>query len=153
MSKPIQLSEAASIGIHVLVLISNSEHNFMNVNVMAEKTGASKNHIAKVMQTLVKAGFVTSVRGPAGGFSLAMAPTEISLLDIYEAIEGKISIKTCPFDKPICPFDKCLMGGIFHQVTDELVKYLKANTLKDMEHHGRKVIESNDTQAETGKNN
>ena len=68
MSKPIQLSEAASIGIHALVLISTSEGSFMNVNVIAEKTGASKNHIAKVMQTLVRADFVSSVRGPAGGF-------------------------------------------------------------------------------------
>jgi len=132
MSKPIQMSEAASIGIHSLVLITNSEHNFMNVNVIAEKTGASKNHIAKVMQTLVKSGFVSSVRGPAGGFALSMEPSEITLLDIYEAIEGKITIKTCPFDKAICPFDKCLMGGIFHKVTEELIVYLKANTLQDL---------------------
>ncbi|HPF00434.1 MAG TPA: Rrf2 family transcriptional regulator [Bacteroidales bacterium] len=135
MPKPIQLSEAASIGIHALVLISNSEHNFMNVNVIAEKTGASKNHIAKVMQTLVKSGFVSSVRGPAGGFSLAMEPSDISMLDIYEAIEGKISIKTCPFDKPICPFDKCLMGGIFHKVTAELIEYLKSHKLSDMSNY------------------
>ncbi len=132
MSKPIQMSEAASIGIHSLVLIANSENTFMNVNVIAEKTGASKNHIAKVMQTLVKSGFVSSVRGPAGGFSLSMEPSEITLLDIYEAIEGKIIIKTCPFDKAICPFDKCLMGGIFHKVTEELIVYLKANTLQDL---------------------
>ena len=135
MSKPIQMSEAASIGIHALVLISNSDGNFMNVNVITEKTGASKNHIAKVMQTLVKSGFVSSVRGPAGGFALAMDADEINLLDIYESIEGKISIKTCPFDKPICPFDKCLMGGIFHQVTAELIEYLKSHKLSDMSHH------------------
>ena len=135
MSKPIQMSEAASIGIHALVLISNSDGNSMNVNVIAEKTGASKNHIAKVMQTLVKSGFVSSVRGPAGGFSLAMEADEINLLDIYESIEGKISIKTCPFEKPICPFDKCLMGGIFHKVTAELIEYLKSHKLSDMSHY------------------
>jgi len=134
MSKPIQISEAASIGIHALVLIANSEKNFMNVNVIAEMTGASKNHIAKVMQTLVKADFVHSVRGPAGGFSICKEPSEITLLNIYEAIEGNITMKDCPFDKQVCPFNKCLMNGIFHKVTDELVKYLKENTLADMLH-------------------
>lgn len=134
MSKPIQISEAASIGIHALVLIANSEKNFMNVNVISERTGASKNHIAKVMQTLVRAGFVHSVRGPAGGFSLDKESENISLLEIFEAIEGKISMRACPFEKAICPFDSCLMGGIFHKLTDELVTYLKANTLKTMQH-------------------
>ncbi len=137
MSKPIQVSEAASIGIHALVLIANSEKNFMNVNEISERTGASKNHIAKVMQTMVKAGFVHSVRGPAGGFSLSDDAENISLLDIFEAIEGRISLRTCPFEKPICPFDKCLMGGIFHKLTDELVTYLKANTLESMRHKPR----------------
>ncbi|PKP03923.1 MAG: Rrf2 family transcriptional regulator [Bacteroidetes bacterium HGW-Bacteroidetes-6] len=138
MSKPIQISEAATIGIHALVLISNSENNFMNVNVIAERTGSSKNHIAKVMQNLVKADFVTSVRGPAGGFSLSKDPNEITLLDVFESIEGKISMRACPFEKAICPFEKCLMGGVFHKLTDELVDYLKSNTLADMKTHEKK---------------
>lgn len=135
MSKPIQVSEAASIGIHAMVLIANSDRNFMNVNEISDRTGASKNHIAKVMQTLVKAGFIHSVRGPAGGFSLSEDAKNISLLNIFEAIEGKINIKACPFEKPICPFSKCLMGGIFHKLTDELVTYLSENTLENMRHH------------------
>ncbi len=139
MSKPIQISEAASIGIHALVLISNSGNNFMNVNMIAEKTGSSKNHIAKVMQNLVKADFVSSVRGPAGGFSLAKESKDITLLDIFESIEGKINMKVCPFDKTICPFDKCIMGGIFHKLTDELVEYLKKHTLADMKTHKKKA--------------
>lgn len=135
MSKPIQISEAATIGIHSLVLIANSDNNFMNVNVIADKTGASRNHIAKVMQILVKAGFLSSVRGPAGGFSLSKDPGEITMLEVYEAIEGKIIIKDCPFDQPICAFNKCLMGGIIHKVSAELVNYLKSHTLKDMSSH------------------
>ncbi len=138
MSKPIQISEAATIGIHALVLISNSDNNFMNVNVIAEKTGSSKNHIAKVMQNLVKAEFVSSVRGPAGGFMLAKDPNEITLLDIFESIEGKINMKTCPFEKAICPFEQCLMGGVFHKLTEELVEYLKKHTLADMKTHKKK---------------
>ncbi|PLW93037.1 MAG: Rrf2 family transcriptional regulator, partial [Marinilabiliales bacterium] len=44
MSKPIQISEAAFIGIHAMVLIAGS-NEYLNVNIIAEKTGASKNHI------------------------------------------------------------------------------------------------------------
>lgn len=133
MSKPIQFSEAALIGIHSLVLIANSNNNFLNVNYIAEKTGSSKAHIAKVMQTMAKAGFLTSVRGPAGGFSIADEFENISLLSIYETIEGKIvNSGKCPFDKHICTFNQCLVGGIIHRFNDELIEFLKKTTLKDL---------------------
>lgn len=130
MSKPIQISEAAFIGIHAMVLIAGS-NEYLNVNIIAEKTGASKNHIAKVMQTMVKYDYVQSVRGPSGGFKMKIDPNEITLLDIFEAIEGKIHVPECPFGKEICPFDKCLMNGIFHKLTTELVDYLKSSTLAE----------------------
>ncbi|NLL27469.1 MAG: Rrf2 family transcriptional regulator [Bacteroidales bacterium] len=133
MSKPIQFSEAALIGIHSLVLIANSKNNFLKANYIAEKTGSSKAHIAKVLQTLAKAGFVTSVRGPAGGFSIAKDFENISLLSIYEAIEGKITNSgKCPFDKSICAFNECLVGGIIHRLNAELIGFLKTKTLKDL---------------------
>ena len=67
MNKVVQLSEASSIGIHAMVLIAQSEVH-MNVSDLAERIGASRNHLAKVMQRLVKDGFVKSSRGPTGGF-------------------------------------------------------------------------------------
>ncbi len=84
MSRIVGISEAASIAIHVMVLIARSENNNMNVNKLSELTGASRNHIAKVMQRLVKFNFVKSTRGPSGGFILSKAPSEISLLNIPE---------------------------------------------------------------------
>lgn len=129
MSKIVSISEAASIAIHVMVLIARSENNNMNVNRLSEITGASKNHIAKVMQRLVKYNFVKSTRGPTGGFILNKPADEITLLQIYEAIEGEIAMSECPFDKGICPFDKCLMNGIIHRMTDEFVTYFKDQKL------------------------
>ncbi|MCE1167880.1 MAG: Rrf2 family transcriptional regulator [Sphingobacteriia bacterium] len=131
MNKVVQLSEASSIGIHAMVLIARSEVH-MNVSDLAEKIGASRNHLAKVMQRLVKDGFVKSSRGPTGGFLLSKSPEEITLLDIYESIEGPIEPAACPLDRQVCPFGKCLMGGVVNKATIEIREYLKANTLKEM---------------------
>ncbi|HNX06035.1 MAG TPA: Rrf2 family transcriptional regulator [Bacteroidales bacterium] len=132
MSHIVNISEAATIGIHVIVLIARSKNSNMNVKKLSELTGASKNHIAKVMQRLVKENYVKSTRGPAGGFVLNVPPEDISLLNIYESIEGELSITKCPFDQQICPFEECLMGGIVHKVTEELRQYFKNKTVKEL---------------------
>jgi Rrf2 family protein len=132
MSKIVSISEAASIAIHVMVLIAKSGDQNMNVIKLSEQTGASKNHIAKVMQRLVKFNFVKSTRGPAGGFILNVPASELSLLSIYEAIEGSMDIPECPFNNKICPFHKCLMNGIVHKMTDEIKKYFQEQKLSDM---------------------
>jgi len=132
MSRIVNISEAASIGIHVIVLIARSKNNNMNVNKLSELTGASKNHIAKVMQRMVKFDFVKSTRGPAGGFVLNKPPQEISLLNVYEALEGEMTIGKCPYGNKICPFEECLMGGIVHRVTDELRDHFKNKKISDL---------------------
>ena len=57
MSKVVTISEAASIGLHGIILIAKSKKEMVNVVKIAELTGSSKHHVAKVFQRLVKLGF------------------------------------------------------------------------------------------------
>jgi len=132
MSKIVSISEAASIAIHCMVLIARSGNTNLNVNKLSDLTGASKNHIAKVTQRLVKNNFVKSTRGPSGGFVLNGPASKISLLSIYESVEGKMDVAECPFDNKICPFHKCLMNGIVHKMTEEIKDYFKKQKLSDL---------------------
>jgi len=119
MAKVFSLSEAASIALHGIILIAQEKEG-LNVIKIAERTDTSKHHVAKVMQRLVKAGYLTSQRGPSGGFVLRKNPADIHFLEIYEAIEGPIEITECPMDKQICPFDKCIMNNVTSKMTLEL---------------------------------
>jgi Rrf2 family protein len=130
MARIITLSEASSIAIHAMVIIAKAEGN-MNVNKIAEMTGASRNHLAKVMQRLVKDKYVKSTRGPLGGFVLIKPADQISMLDIYQSIEGDIIETPCPLDRSICPFSKCLMGGIMFDLTNQFRDYLTKQKLAD----------------------
>ncbi len=128
MSKIFSLSEAASIAIHSVVIIAKSEKQ-VNVLRISELTGSSKHHVAKILQRLVKEGYLSSNRGPNGGFSLRKPADEINLLEIYEAIEGKITVSACPMDYPICPADKCIMGNIFSSMTKSFKDYMENATV------------------------
>jgi Rrf2 family protein len=129
MSKIFSLSEASSIAIHSMVLIARSG-NGINAVKIAEITGFSKNHIAKVLQRLVKNEMLKSVRGPAGGFSLKTDPKDINLLDIYQSIEGPLNIGECPLSYDLCGFDRCLMGSVVNRLTGEFRKFLQEQTLQ-----------------------
>ena len=128
MSRILSLSEAASIAVHGMILVARSD-KLVNVNQIAELTSSSRHHVAKVFQRLVKENFIFSNRGPSGGFSLKKKPEEITFLDIYEAIEGKIEITKCPLDKPICPFNKCIFKNVIKDLTLEFRDYMEKQTL------------------------
>lgn len=130
MANIVQLSEAASLAIHSMVIIAKSD-KIVNASTIAEMTGSSRNHLAKVMLNLAKLGFVKSLRGPSGGFVLAKDPKEVSLLDIYEAIEGKIFIPKCPLDKQVCPFDSCILNNVLNRVTSDIVDFFSSKMLSD----------------------
>lgn len=128
MSKLFTLSDASSIAIHAMVMVARSNAP-LNVLQIADATKTSKHHVAKVMQRLVKDGFIGSQRGPTGGFKLKRPAEEISFLEIYESIEGKVEIHTCMFKTPVCPMDTCIMNGITTKMSQEFVQYLKTQNL------------------------
>jgi len=136
MAKIVQLSEAASIGLHAMVLIAQSE-KLIKVTDIARVTGASKNHLSKVMQRFVKDGLIKSTRGPLGGFLLNKNADEITLFDIYQSVEGvnnysgcPLNNHVCPLNNHVCPFTKCIMGGVVEKMTNEFLEYFKSQTLK-----------------------
>lgn len=130
MANIVHLSEAASIGLHALIIIAKGE-GMINVQQIADLTGSSRHHVAKVMQRLTKEKMVVSSRGPNGGFILNRKPSEISLLEIFEAIEGKMDIPTCPADHQICPFEKCLLDNVTQRMTLQFKEYIQHQTIED----------------------
>jgi Rrf2 family protein len=129
MSKVFNLSEAASIAIHSMVMVAASKGK-TNVGAIAERLNFSKHHVAKVMQRLVKVNIVNSNRGPAGGFELARPAVEINLLEIYEAVEGKMKTSECPLGYDTCAFEKCILGTIAHDMNREFKNYLNEHDLQ-----------------------
>ena len=59
----------------------------MRADEIAAATGAPQNYLAKTLNALAKAGIVTSARGPAGGFALAVAPESLTLARVVDLFE------------------------------------------------------------------
>ena len=132
MPSVLRISEAASLGLHSMALLASNPEGRVSNHRFAEALNASEHHIAKVLARLAKAGLVHSTRGPGGGFVLARRPEDITLLDVYEAIEGRLEPTLCLLDPPICKGDQCILGGLVASVTREFADYLSKTTLADL---------------------
>jgi Rrf2 family protein len=129
MAHLLHVSEAASLGIHAMALLAESQLQTVSARTLAHRLNASEAHLAKVLQRLTKAGLLKSLRGPSGGFSLRGNPSDISLLRIYEAIEGHLEDNTCLFERPICNGTRCIFGGLLGSISKQVRDYLAATTL------------------------
>jgi Rrf2 family protein len=117
------------MGLHGALYLSEHPGRVVTTREMAEAMVVSEHHLSKVMGRLVKEGLVKSVRGPSGGFSLNRNRREISLLEVYEAIEDPISTNGCLFDKVVCDGQHCLLGGLIGQINHEVRQYLSETKL------------------------
>ena len=76
----------------LLVIAHTNGHAPVKSYTLSERLGLSDSYLKKIMRQLVVAGLVDSEAGKKGGFVLKRAPKNISLLDVFEAIES-----TAPF--------------------------------------------------------
>jgi Rrf2 family protein len=114
MSGIVKFSEAASLALHTMALLASDPERAWPVREIAGALPASADHLAKVMQRLGRAGLVTSSRGPGGGFALAREADGITLLEVYEAIDGPLDPGDCFLGARVCN-GTCMFGEAVHQ--------------------------------------
>ena len=107
MKGVLRISDAASMAMHTLALMSVDPSVVHTTKSIAGKLAVSGAHLAKVFQRLAKAGLVESERGPRGGFRLGRPADDISLLEVYEAIEGPFEPKDCLMNERTCVGADC----------------------------------------------
>ena len=72
----------------IIIAHSNDEKPLKSYNI-SDSLGVSDSYLKKIIRQLVVAGLITSEAGKKGGVCLSRKPDKITLLDIFEAIEGK----------------------------------------------------------------
>ena len=132
MANALRISEAAALALHAMAYLAEDPERTVSTRQLARQFRASEAHLAKVLQRLARQKLVTPLRGPAGGFVLARPPQRISLLDVYEAIEGRFSCPVCLFVQPVCARRVCIMGGMVGMINRTLFKHLTTTRLSSL---------------------
>lgn len=89
---------------HILAGLSLLDDRPITSEVLAESLNTNATFVRRILGELRDAGLVTSQRGPRGGFSLAREPEQISLFEVYLALEGDPLLDLPDHDPdPLCP--------------------------------------------------
>jgi Rrf2 family protein len=130
------LSEAASIGFRAMAYLSLNMERFSTSSEIAVSIGASRNHLVKILVRLAGLGMIDSARGANGGFKLAKEGQKITLLQIFDAIEGPLDESAsdgCLLNKKGCPLGECIFSDLIQKTTKEFKSILKMRTLADLQ--------------------
>ncbi|HSB88744.1 MAG TPA: Rrf2 family transcriptional regulator [Anaerolineales bacterium] len=125
-----QITKQADYAVRaVLYLAKLSDGRRAPTSQIARDQKIPPSFLAKIVSQLSVAGMVQTSRGARGGVTLAREPSEISLLEVIEAIDGPIALNECVTDASVCTFGSdCPVHGVWCESQARLVKDLSATT-------------------------
>jgi len=89
--------------------------------------------LAKIVRSLTQAGLLRAYRGSGGGITLSRPPEEITLLQVVEAVDGPISVKSCVLWPEECyRAGGCAVHGVWCEVQRLLVQHLSGTTVASL---------------------
>lgn len=126
------LSDACEYGLRAVVWLAQRPDKPQKVREIAIGTHAAPGYLVKVLQSLTKAGILSAQRGSHGGFRLERDPTELTVLEIIDAVDPLERIHSCPLGLEAHGTELCPM----HRRIDNAIAHIQANfaesTIQDL---------------------
>ncbi len=104
-------SQTVEYALRAVLCLAQSPAEPRTADFIAETMKVPRSYLAKVMQSLVRQGIVSSQRGLRGGFQLVKRPDDINLLEVVNAVDPIKRIDSCPLSieshqTPLCPLHR-----------------------------------------------
>ena len=120
------------------VLRALSAETRLSVNEICEMESITAPFAYKILKKLQKAGIVKGYRGVHGGYAMNKSMTELTLFDVYSAIDPDLFIIECMASGYECPVDgrgdhlPCYMHRELCEIQQGVWKMLKRKNLHEV---------------------
>jgi Rrf2 family protein len=131
-TKVMKVTKSAAYSLHALMyMVRHSTQLPATTETIAKAEGVPSGYLAKIFQRLVKAGFVRAVRGRNRGYVFAKPPEEISLLDLFESVEGSPLFDDCFLKHCECAGtrENCRIYTVWYNTTRQIKEVLEETTV------------------------
>lgn len=130
-----KISKKCRYGLRALIdLSANSENEYMVLGTLAERNHISPQYLEQVFASLRRAGIVKGIKGSQGGYRLNVAPKELTMSEILEALDGSYQIdeEEMPEDRHGRGIAASIQSLVIDQINGQLEELLKSITLDDL---------------------
>lgn len=128
------ITKKAEYAIIILTeLASHPEGSIITSKEIARNRAIPGNLVVQMLAVLKEAGWTSGTRGPSGGIRLNCNPSEISLRQVIEKIDGPIGITRCLFsDTPCRQQTQCSLRGIWAKAQQSMLSVLEGVSIKEL---------------------
>ena len=125
--------------IRALCCIGEQKQEVISADQLVKFLEMPRPFLRKILQILNKEGLLNSYKGKGGGFTLALPPEKIFLLNVMEIFQGPLKLNECKFKKRDCPNIKnCHLKIKIGEIEKEVIKKLKLITIASIMKKGGK---------------
>src|SRR5262245_43834180 len=130
MTMRLELTRRGDYAIRAAVELARRGEEITSSGAIARATAIPERFTGQVMGDLVRAGLVEANVGRHGGYRLARGPSDISLLEIVEAVEGDTRRRTCILRGGTCSSSSgCAVHAVFESAQEALIERLASAPL------------------------
>jgi Rrf2 family protein len=130
-------TKASDYAVRILCYLANTGESVCRTHSIAEGTGIPESFLAKILGQLGRAGFVRSHRGAHGGFQLALHGREITMLDVVEAVDGRVAVNLYRGGEPCEYQSRCPIESAWNEAESALRAALRVHTVADLAERSR----------------
>jgi len=129
-----RLSTRSRYGVRLMLALGISEKEGpVFLKDIARAEDISEKYLSQIIIPLKARGLVNTFRGAHGGYLLARPPSEISLRDIIEPLEGDLGLVDCVGNREMCGRSvECITREVWEEMSVRLLRYLESVSLGDL---------------------
>jgi Rrf2 family protein len=138
-----QVSTKGRYGLRLMAALAvHYGKGVVKVDKLSESEEITVNYIHVLMNSLKTAGLVRAIRGPNGGYELALPPEEVTAHDVVTALEGRVEPVECVHSPSMCKaVGLCMTRDVWCDLASAYEEVLKKYTLRTLldnweKHHG-----------------
>lgn len=127
------ITQHTDYGLRVLIYLGTNPDRLVTIAEISERFDVSRSHLMKVVNQLVREGFVEGLRGKGGGLRLARAAASIRVGAVVRQLERGMELVECFGAHNACLLDPgCRLKGVLAGALAAFMQHLDDFTLADL---------------------
>jgi len=127
------ITRNSDYAVRALCCIAEQKQEVISADQLIKSLEMPRPFLRKILQILNKEGLLNSFKGKGGGFTLAISPEKINLIDVMKIFQGPIKLNECTFKKKVCPNIKdCPLKKKIDKIEKEVIFKLRAINIESL---------------------